>query len=400
MTWGSGAHRRAEEFDELVGDVSSGGLADVTSARDADLLELVGALRAVPPVEARPEFVSDLRARLMAEAESVLVPDDLSRLRLPARHTRKERRLAAIVGGIAIVGATTSVAVAAQSALPGESLYPIKRVIESAHATLSLGEASKGRTELSSATSRLAEVSALTDEQGLGDEQRIQQTLNAFTQQATSGADLMLADYEHTGDQSSISTLRDFASSSLATLEDLEPRVPYSARDELISAAATVGQIGTRADERCPSCGGAPLTDIPANLLSSEPILSIPLPSTAPASAHGGKQGRPGKHHGKGTGTDTSDPQLPDVGGDVPPGSVTDPTEPSPGSNPVKDLTDGLTGALTGKGGSGGKGGGGSDDSGPVGTVVGGVVGGVGDILTGVVDPVTGLLVPSQSATP
>ncbi|GAB3769872.1 hypothetical protein GCM10027600_25260 [Nocardioides ginsengisegetis] len=34
----------------------------------AQVLEAVAALRAVPPVSARAEFVEDLRARLMAEA--------------------------------------------------------------------------------------------------------------------------------------------------------------------------------------------------------------------------------------------------------------------------------------------------------------------------------------------
>ena len=41
--------------------------------RSADLLELVGALRALPEAQARPEFVADLRERLMVAAQSELV---------------------------------------------------------------------------------------------------------------------------------------------------------------------------------------------------------------------------------------------------------------------------------------------------------------------------------------
>lgn len=37
------------------------------------IVQLVGELRAVPTVESRPEFVQLLRARLMAEAERLLV---------------------------------------------------------------------------------------------------------------------------------------------------------------------------------------------------------------------------------------------------------------------------------------------------------------------------------------
>src|SRR5262245_12318624 len=144
MTWGNRAQRRADEFAALVERSSTGERTDVVDDRDAELLELVGSLRAVPDPQPRPEFVAGLRERLMTEAETVLVPDDLSKLRLPARQSRRERRLAAVVGGIAIVGATTSVAVASQSALPGEAPYPIKRVSEAAHATLSPGESARG----------------------------------------------------------------------------------------------------------------------------------------------------------------------------------------------------------------------------------------------------------------
>ena len=39
-------------------------------ARYDELLELVRPLRETPPVEARPEFVADLRARLMTAADT------------------------------------------------------------------------------------------------------------------------------------------------------------------------------------------------------------------------------------------------------------------------------------------------------------------------------------------
>ena len=60
---GNAWSRGAEEFDALVS-----GRAGDTEAH-AELLELVAALRAVPPVSARPEFVSSLRTQLVAAAE-------------------------------------------------------------------------------------------------------------------------------------------------------------------------------------------------------------------------------------------------------------------------------------------------------------------------------------------
>jgi hypothetical protein len=407
MTWGPRAQRRADDFDTLVEQLSTGSTPDPT-ARDAQLLELVGALRGVPEPQPRPEFVADLRSRLMAEAETALVPTDVSRLQLPARRTKRERRIAAVVGGIAIAGATTSVAMAAQSALPGESLYPIKRVIESTHTGLSLGEARKGSTELANAASRLDEATALAQSDGLGNDERIASTLSAFSEQATSGADLLFADYAHTGRQDSIIQLHDFASSSMDQLAALEPQVPYAARDELIAAASTIAQIDAEATQQCPSCGGTVIDSIPATLVAAEQIDDLPALPVQPAQSTGEKPDRGnGKHHGgkqhggKGTSSNGGDPALPDVEGTPPPGSVQVPGTPAvtPTSNPVKDLTDGLTGVLTGgKGTTGGgqPGSGSSASSDPLGDVVDGV----GGILQGVLDPVTGLLLPSSTPKP
>ncbi|MFC7496674.1 MULTISPECIES: DUF5667 domain-containing protein [unclassified Nocardioides] len=415
MTWGNRARQRADEFESLVERSSTGERAHVET-RDAELLELVGALRSVPDPQPRPEFVADLRAQLMAEAETALVPDDLSKLRLPPRRTARERRLAAIVGGLAIAGATTSVAVASQSALPGESLYPIKRVIESAQATLSPSEARRGSIELSAATDRLEEAAALAASDDFGAQERVAPTLATFSDQATTGADLLFADYADNGREASIAKLRDFASSSLTRLEDLEQIVPNDARDELIAAANVVAQIDAEAAQQCPDCGGTPIEAFPPSLLASQPI---ELPTVAPTGAKagdgkgkgdkqdGGKNGKDDQSQGgQDSGADGT-PTLPDVDDAVGPGSVLDPTtvpkpspSPSGGTNPVKDLTDGLTGVLTGgtkptsstSSGTGGS----TPATEPVTGAVTGTVEGVTEILQGVLDPITGTLLPPQ----
>lgn len=374
MTWGFTAQRRADEFDALVEGTST---AD-GARRDGDLLELVGALRATPEIHARPEFVSDLRALLMAEAETALVPADNSRLRLPERQPRRERRLAAVVGGIAIVGATTSVAVASQSALPGDTLYPIKRVIEGAHTGLSVGEANKGATVLASASDRLAEVDALTRQDGVADDLRIAQTLNDFTDQATQASDLLLADYAHNGNEASIVALRDFSASSLDRLTALEPYIPAEARDELIRAAQTLNTIGSEAVQRCPSCGGTPIESFPAPFANAAEQINIPVvkPSPEPTNTKGDKPG------------DRSSEGLPDVSpDDLGPGSVTNPsTSPLPGDtdagNPLQQLADGLTGGGTK-----------SPSSQPSIPVVSPLLGTVGELLEAIVDPVLDPLV-------
>ena len=91
------------------------------------------------------------------------VPTETERLTLPPRRSARERRIAAAVGGLALVGATTSMAMAAQDALPGEALYPVKRAMENAQTGLQLDEGDKGATLLANASGRLDEVSALSE---------------------------------------------------------------------------------------------------------------------------------------------------------------------------------------------------------------------------------------------
>jgi hypothetical protein len=189
--------RRAEEFDAVVAGATTPG--EESDSRYDDLLALVGALRAMPQPQARPEFVADLRASLVAEAATRpardLADEDRLRLRTPdpgrVRNPR-ERRARVAVAGLALVGATATLSVVAQSALPGDLLYPLKRGIESAEASIRVSEQGKGTTLLASATTRLDEVSRLDAEDHPA---AIADTLDDFTAQATEASDLLLSSF-------------------------------------------------------------------------------------------------------------------------------------------------------------------------------------------------------------
>src|SRR4051812_13706289 len=152
--------RRAEHFDALVQDaLVRGARPDGVDDRTAELLELVGALRSAPGPQARPEFVAHLRERLMVAAETELVApaaarprDDVARLTVKPVRSRRERRVGMALGAAAIIGATTSMAVASQSAIPGDALYPVKRAIENAQAGFSVSDDAKGEAILSNAS--------------------------------------------------------------------------------------------------------------------------------------------------------------------------------------------------------------------------------------------------------
>jgi hypothetical protein len=342
--------RRAEQFHALLEDSST---SDTVLPAYADLLVVAGALRAVPAPVADPAFVASLRERLIAEAESVLVAaaserDDAdARLRLPSttpRARRRHRRLAAVVSGVVLVGGSATMAVASESALPGDGLYPIKRGLESAHVGLTFDRGDRGRLLLADARTRLDEAQTLSRTHA--DPARVNDALNAFTTQAISGSDLLVSDYDATGDQSSITTLRTFSVASMDQLDQLQSEVPPQSLDPLLRAAQMVDQVQQTSLQTCSVCTGPVLGSIPSVLAQSTQATVDAWQLAVPRHPH--------QHLVQG---DDGGPVLPHIKGQLPPASVTDPddstasppsttdTAPTAGDvqHTVQHLTDGLT---------------------------------------------------------
>jgi hypothetical protein len=341
--------RSAQRFHELVEGSSTSG-ARLSSY--ADLLEVVGELRASPAPVPDPAYVAALRERLLVEAESVLSAaaadraDTDARLRLrPAtpRVRSRNRRLAAVISGVTLVGVTGTMAVAAQSALPGEGLYPLKRGIESAHAELTFDRAARGRVLLDDAAKRLEEATSLSRQDTAGST-LVGDTLDDFTQQAVAGSDLLVSDYQSTGDQSSITSVRSFTATSMARLQELQGMVPPAADGQLLQAAQALDQVQQVSVHACPSCTGPSVTSVPSVLTDALQAAAdswlVAQPTPAGTHQHGGHTGRFGTPH------------LPHLGDHLPPASVTDPTQAGtdvelPTANEVQHTVQTLTGGLT-----------------------------------------------------
>jgi hypothetical protein len=391
------ARRRAEEFNTLV----EGPPTEAGGTLYPEFLEIVAALRDVPAAEPRPEFTASLRAQLMAAAETMLVPADgpspeESRLRVPGARPSRQRRLVVAVGSLALVGATTSMAVAAQSALPGDALYPVKRAIENAHAGLSLDEAGKGTTVLDNATGRLQEAAELSRGGRLEDSPAVAETLNDFAAQSTEASDLLLADYAANGDQSTLDELHTFTADSLAQLTDLESVVPLDARDELLHAAQVLGQIDAQLQRVCPGCVPS-ISQIPNQVAFGGDLSGFDLPISLDGNAldlQGGvKDGtRQSDGGAKGSQGDDSSPDGDGalgtglLGGDGDQSGTT--TDGDGSGNALTDTVDSLTDTLLGDGStSGGKKSGDGGDTTTDGGLLGELEGTLDDTTGGLLNP-------------
>jgi len=324
------ARRRAEKFNELVEGTKP------PRSRRADsfapLLSVVGDLREASGPAPRPEFVADLRARLMTEADDVLVRLDrelaLAHSYQP-RQRRQRRRLAVAVGALTFVGATASMSVAAQGALPGDALYPFKRAIENAQTGLASGD-DKTHEILDNAGHRLDEATELASHGTPEANAQIAPTLADFSEQAREGAARAIS----SGDSSQITEVRQFAAQGMEQLEALNAGVPESAKDDVADAATKLSDIDSEAAQACPSCGGAVIS-LPPIFLTSAPVASPP--SVGPFGP---------THH-------SSQPQLIDMPAG---GPLVHPDHVSPGADPSldpSDITSPIGPVLTGPTGDG-----------------------------------------------
>ena len=276
------ARRAAEEFARVV----DGSTVDVAD-RYTDLTECVELLRAQETPVARVEFVADLRTQLLAAADTLLIPVERSArptnvVTLSPATRRHNRRLAVAAAAFVVVGGTAGVAAAAENALPGDPLYPIKRGIESAQVSLNSSDSAKGHDLINQASTRLDEIDGLMSD---GDSTtQITHTLDSFQRSATNGADLLFVAFQRGGDVDDIATLRSAFSEQTALLKTLAAQAPPTAQPDFAEATALLADLDQQARVLCGNCGpdsgDSDFTD-----LSSAPAFGSLLTEPAAAAA-------------------------------------------------------------------------------------------------------------------
>ncbi|MFE6766261.1 DUF5667 domain-containing protein [Streptomyces sp. NPDC057689] len=348
------AHRRANAFAQALEEQSLRGAAAVQPedpAEQADqgpLLALANGLGELPKPVLDPEVKVVQRAQLVAAMEAMFaqggasadptVPGQRSRgshraspLRKLRPRSRWTKGLAA--GGLTVgvaAGAFGGVAAASSDALPGDSLYGLKRGMEDIHLGLTRDDTDRGEIYLDQASTRLSEARRLMERARSGDldhEQlgEIRRTLNGMTHDATEGHRLLHAAYERDGALGPIQALDTFSRSHRDSWTSLRDRLPV----QLTDVGNQVSSVFDAIDEEV-----APLQSL--------------LPRPPEKSAESQRSGSTGTSADPSTGTRTPSPSSSarheDTDGTG--GSSTSPRPSDTGSSPAGGLIGGGTDGL------------------------------------------------------
>lgn len=243
------AHRRANAFAQALESAGtrSTGVPEHTGDRTADaagrradpqqerLLSMASALAGVPRPELDAEVRTLQRARLIAAMEAGPAEDqDPSAGRVPEQRGLRgtvgtgrrraarprgswSRRLAA--GGLTVgvaAGAFSGVAAASTNALPGDTLYGLKRGMEDLRLGMAEGDTHRGKLLLDMASTRMQETRRLIERRpsgGLGPEtvREVRGALLSMHHEASTGHQLLSAAYRQEGSIDPIEALNAFS---------------------------------------------------------------------------------------------------------------------------------------------------------------------------------------------
>ncbi|MEU6932289.1 DUF5667 domain-containing protein [Streptomyces sp. 2RAF24] len=257
------AHRRANAFAQALEDRTSEGAAAEQSEATAEpagqgrLLALANGLGELPKPQMDPEVKVVQRAQLVAAMEAMFaegtaaavptVPEQrtaggkgahrASPLRKLRPRSRWTKGLAA--GGLTVgvaAGAFSGVAAASSDALPGDSLYGLKRGMEDLKLGMADDDADRGGIYLDQASTRLSEARRLMERGRAGDLDHeslgeIRRVLSGMEHDASEGHRLLRQAYERDGEIGPMARLNSFAQSHRATWDGLRDRLPVQLAD-------------------------------------------------------------------------------------------------------------------------------------------------------------------------
>ncbi|MFD8701645.1 DUF5667 domain-containing protein [Kitasatospora sp. NPDC059648] len=259
-------HRRVKAFTEALeahqaeqrraanADSANTASAEAGSVAMAELVGLADALGALPGPALDREVRAVQRAQLTAAFEQAFAGGPGAAVPRQRRHRairtaprgRWSRRFAigGLVAGLA-VGSLAGAATASSSALPGDTLYGMKRGLEGLRLNLADSDSERGRLLLDNAATRLGEANALVGRPGSSTAlspatvDRVRRALDDMHADALKGRDLLRSVYRSNGSLDPMRALAGFAHDEDGRWSELQGRLPV----QLTEQAHLVNQL-------------------------------------------------------------------------------------------------------------------------------------------------------------
>ncbi|MEU3370822.1 DUF5667 domain-containing protein [Streptomyces sp. NPDC006711] len=253
------AHRRANAFAQALEEASAADqeTPETGAAEQAEtgrLLTLAGGLGELPKPEMDPQVKVEQRALLMAEMERMFAGGGAADPQVPEQRTgRGAHRATALrklrprsrwskgiaAGGLSIgvaAGAFSGVAAASSDALPGDSLYGLKRGMEDLKLGMADDDAARGEIYLDQASTRLSEARRLMERVRAGDldhEQlgEVRRALSGMEYDASEAHRLLHLAYAKDGSLGPIAALNSFSQAHRESWSKLRGKLPPQLTD-------------------------------------------------------------------------------------------------------------------------------------------------------------------------
>lgn len=276
--------RKAQEFARALERAATTGPSGEPLVRVAHTL--IGAADGGPVPSA--EFRARLRDRLLTEAThgDAAAQDAADATLARGRHaghgarSRWRRRVLASGAGLVLVtGAAAGVAVASGNALPGDPLYPVKRLVERAELALPASPADRGQLYLDQASIRMREVQQTIAKAGprpmdARTARQVGQTLDSMRTSVQHGGSLITSGFSPVDGDSGLRRLSGFINAQRAPIAALENQLPEPLAARAPSLLNLLNQLGQQ------------VTQLSRGTVAV-PYVSAPAPSGA-AGGHGG----------------------------------------------------------------------------------------------------------------
>jgi hypothetical protein len=240
-----GAGARADQLARALDDPT--GAADEPEL--AELVRVADRLRSVEEVEPEARFRTQLRNRLvtaaadasvMRSAGGVAATDELARRR--GGWTRM--RVALVAAVLVLIALASMTVVFSRGALPGDSLYGVKRASEDAELQFARGDEARGWKYLGLARTRAQEVNDLTGRQVTATV--FTSTLSVMDQQTTEGVRLLNGVGAGRGDDALLSREQTWAVDQYGILLGLVVRLPASVQPDAVDSMLLLRRIVER----------------------------------------------------------------------------------------------------------------------------------------------------------